>query len=230
MRVLRGRAGTIEADRAVTDHLVERAVERGESALRVWTPHPQVAFGRRDATAAGYDRARELAREAGYPPVERSVGGRAVAYTGSTVALVHADPAAERTAIEARYDRATDRLRTAFDRLGVDASEGEPAGAFCPGTHSLRAAGKVAGLAQRVRKEVAVVGGVVVVRDHEAIADVLEPVYAALDVPFDRDAVGSVARAGGDGGPEAVCRAIESAFGSEDASVEQVSETEEPSG
>ncbi len=208
MRVLRERAESVQADRERTDRMVDRAAETGEPALRVWTPHRHVAFGRRDANAEGYDRARTLAREQGYPPIERRVGGRAVAYTGSTVAFSRAIPGADRTAIDGRYADAIERVRDALASLGVDTREGEPDGAFCPGTHSLQATGKVAGLAQRVRRDVAVVGGIVVVCDHAAIAAVLEPVYDALGVPFAPDAVGSVARAGGSGDPQTVCRTL----------------------
>ncbi|PSQ61086.1 MAG: lipoate--protein ligase, partial [Halobacteriales archaeon SW_9_67_25] len=92
MRVLRGRARSVGGDRERTDRMVERAAETGEPALRVWTPHRHVAFGRRDTNADGYDRARDIAREQGYPSIERRVGGRAVAYTGSTVAFSRAIP------------------------------------------------------------------------------------------------------------------------------------------
>jgi lipoate-protein ligase A len=225
MRVLRGRAATNEADREHTDEMVARAVETGESALRVWTPHKQVAFGRRDTHEDGYQGARAAAREHGYPSVEREVGGRAVAYTGSTLAVVYAEPDAERTAIEARYDAATERYLRAFDQLGVDAREGEPDHSFCPGTHSISADGKLAGLAQRVRREVAVTAAIVVVRDDEAIAAVLAPVYDALGVPFDPETVGSVAAAGGPDSPDAVADALVDAYGGSDATVERVRET-----
>lgn len=197
MRVLRDRAETIAADRKRTDEMVESTIDTGDPALRVWTPPRQVAFGRRDARLDGYDAATAAAERLDFPAIERKVGGRAVAYTGSTLAFVYVDPATDRTAIEARYDEATNRLTRAFDTIGVDVDEGEPPDSFCPGTHSLQATGKIAGLAQRVRRDVAVTAGVVVVSDHERIADVLEPVYDALGVPFDPDSVGSVARAGG---------------------------------
>lgn len=214
MRVLRERADTIAADHERTDAMVDRAVETGESTLRVWTPHAQVAFGRRDARADGYERARTVAEQRGYPAIERDVGGRAVAFTGSTVAFVHANPDADRTAIQSRYERATDRLRDALGSVGIDARAGEPDASFCPGTHSLQADGKVAGLAQRVRRNVAMTAGVVVVRDCDVVATVLAPVYDALGVPFDPDSVGSVAAAGGTDDPGAVQRAVADAFAS----------------
>jgi lipoate-protein ligase A len=196
MRVLRGRASDIEADRAVTDHMVADAGETGVPAVRVWTPHRQVAFGRRDAREPGYEAAREAAREHGYPPYERSTGGRAVAYTGRTVAFCRAEPVAElRTGIGERYEEAITTVHAALADCGVDADPGEPDRSFCPGAHSLSADGKLVGLAQRIAGGVARVGGIVVVRDHAETAAVLDPVYEALDVPFDPDTVGSVARA-----------------------------------
>lgn len=215
MRVVRGRVETIAADRAVSRALLEDTRESGEPTVRVWTPHRQVAFGRRDARSDGYDRAREAAAEHGFPSFERDVGGRAVAYTGSTVAFARTEPIADvRTGLDDRYDRATREVRRALGELGVEAAEGEPPDSFCPGTHSLSAgdgaaAGKVVGIAQRVQQDVALVAGVCVVRDHDEIAAVLEPVYDALGVPFDPGTVGSVARAGGDADPETVCRALE---------------------
>ncbi len=188
--------------------LLEWAAETGRRAVRAWRPHRQVAFGRRDANREGYDRARRAASERGYPPVERETGGRAVAHTGRTVAFALADPATE--GIDARYDRVTALVRTALSDLGVETTAGEPPDSFCPGTHSLQANGKVVGIAQRVRRDAALTGGIAVADDPGAVAAVLDPVYAALDVPFDPDSVGSVAAAGGPADPDAVARAIES--------------------
>ncbi|WP_459194471.1 lipoyl protein ligase domain-containing protein [Halosimplex sp. J119] len=218
MRVYRGRAEAIEADRAVSERLVDRVADDGEPAVRVWRPPRQIAFGRRDARADGYDRARQAAEERGFPAVERDVGGRAVAYTGSTVAFARVTPVEDfRSGLQDRYEGATADLLAALDELGVDASEGEPPDSFCPGTHSVQAddgcrARKLAGLAQRVRADAAVVAGVLVVRDHEEVAAVLDPVYDALDVPFAPETVGSVARAGGPSEPDPVIDVVERAL------------------
>lgn len=214
MRVVRGRSADVNADRRVGAVLSESVERSGEPALRVWTPHRQVAFGRRDAASDGYDRARRAARERDYAVVEREVGGRAVAYTGSVVAFSYLVPNRDGEGIGDRYDAATDRLKHALSSLGATVRDGEPDGAFCPGDHSLRGEGKIAGIAQRVRREVAVVGGCLVVKsaDEAAIADVLDPIYDALGAPFDPDSVGSVEAAGGPGDPEAVVDAVESAF------------------
>ena len=235
MRVYRGRVDAVEADRAVTGRLVDRvAAGEAEPAVRVWRPHRQVAFGRRDASAEGYDRARGAARERDFPVVEREVGGRAVAYTGSTVAFLRAVPVDDpRGGIAERYDAALADLRRGLETLGVDATEGEPPESFCPGSHSLQATApgadgrdaprKLAGLAQRVRTDVAVVAGVLLVRDHDEIADILAPVYEALAVPFDPESVGGVALAGGESDPERVVAAVERALvGDRAATVESV--------
>ncbi|MFC7140256.1 lipoate--protein ligase family protein [Halosimplex aquaticum] len=222
MRVYRGRADTIEADRTLSDRLVERVASHGEPAVRVWRPHRQIAFGRRDTAADGYDRAREIAEAQGFPPVEREVGGRAVAYTGSTLAFARVTPVEDpRSGLQDRYDAATEDLLAALEDLGVDAREGEPQGSFCPGTHSVQAdcgerAGKLAGLAQRVRADAAVVAGVLVVRDRAEIAAVLDPVYDALGVAFDPETVGSVADAGGESDPSSAVERVEAALAGRD--------------
>jgi len=226
MRVLRGRAATPEADAEATAELLDRTGETGELGLRVWRPHRQIAFGRRDANADGYDRARRAARERGFEPVERSVGGRAVAYTGTTLAVAHARPIDDmRRGLDERYDEAVDQLRSALSSLGVDAEPGEPPNAFCPGTHSLQVDGrKIAGVAQRVKQDAALVASVVVVDDRREIADVLAPVYGALGVEFEPETVGSVADAGGPEDPETVARAIEDAVvGDQGMTVDRIS-------
>jgi len=209
MRLVRGRVGSVSADRDVTRSLVETAAA-GERCLRVWQPPKHVAFGRRDANREGYQRAREAVARRGYDSVERSTGGHAVAFTGTTVALALAEPTDDaRTGIQDRYGRVLAAVSAALADLGVTAEEGEPEGAFCPGTHSLSADGKLVGLAQRVHSEAALTSALVVVADHREIADVLEPVYDALAIRFEREAVGSVARAGGDATPETVVETLE---------------------
>ena len=213
MRVLRGRRDDPADDDELTGALLERAREAEEPGLRVWRPPRQVSFGRRDARAPGYGAARDHADSAGYPPRERRTGGRPVAYTGTTVAFALAVPIDDvRVGLAERYDEAAMAVQRALWRLGVPAQQGEPPDAFCPGNHSLSWRGKIAGLAQRVRRGAALVGGVVVVDGHEAIAAVLEPIYEALEVPFDPDSVGSVERAGGRADPDEVVATLEEAL------------------
>ncbi|ELZ06398.1 hypothetical protein C482_01220 [Natrialba chahannaoensis JCM 10990] len=223
MRVLRGRADTIDADRRASESLLEFAAA-GEPAVRVWRPHRQVAFGRRDRRQEGYDVAYEAAREHGFAPIERSVGGRAVAYDGeTTLALARADPVADfRRGTDARYERVTEATERALSELGVDGERGEPADAFCPGSHSVSARltadggnptlGKLVGLAQRVRQDAALTAGIVLVGNREEIGPVLESVYGALGLAFDPDSVGSIAAAGGEPHPAVVRARFEEAL------------------
>ncbi len=199
MRVLRGRAEDPEADRAATRDRLDSVGETGEPAVRVWAPGRQLAFGRRDANGDDYEAAREAAREHGFPPVERSVGGRAVAYTGTTLAFARITPVESvRSGLQERYDAMVADVVDALAAVGVDAEEGEPPDSFCPGEHSVSAGGKLAGIAQRVTKDAALTSGVLVVDDRDEITDVLADVYPKLGVPFDPESVGSVAAAGGD--------------------------------
>ena len=215
MRLVRGRAATPTVDRGVTATLLTRAGDSGEESFRAWTPHRQLAFGRRDTHAPRYDEACAAAERRGYTVVERSVGGRAVAYTGSTVAFAHAIPLDDpRRGLTERYEGGVDGVVVALSELGVDARPGEPADAFCPGDHSVRLAsgGKLSGIAQRVQSGAALVAGCVNVADRTELVDVLVPVYEALDVSFDPDSVGTLADVDGPTDPDAVCRALERAF------------------
>lgn len=214
MHIWRGREATIEADQRATDALVEHAERQREQALRVWHPHRQVAFGRRDANTEGYELAREVADDRGFPATSRDVGGRAVVFTGTTVAFVHAIPVdSARGGIEQRYDDATATLQHALSDLGVETTPGEPANSFCPGTHSLQTDGKLAGLAQRVTGDVAVVAGVVLVSDMDLFSAITQAVYDRLEVPFDPKSVRTVETGGGPADPEPVEAALLEAFG-----------------
>jgi len=210
MHVIRGRTSSLAINRAVLTDMYTRADREDEQVVRVWRPLRQLSFGRRDANEPGYERANRIAREQGFEPVEREVGGRAVAYTGSTVAFAHCRPVDDpRDGLDERYERATSDVLTALRSLGVPAERGEPADSFCPGVHSLQAEGKLVGIAQRVRHDAALVSGLVVVRDHGDIATVLDLVYDALDVAFDPTSVGSVAKAGGPSDPAVVIDKLE---------------------
>jgi len=232
MRLLRGRESDVAADREATAAMLAAAGD-GESAVRVWAPHRQVAFGRRDASEPGYETAVDRARRRGFEPVERSVGGRAVAYGGSTLAFAYAVPIGDvRTGMDDRYGAAMTTVLSALRAVGADVERAEPPAAFCPGDHSIRgagasgaAAGKVCGIAQRVQSDAALVSGCVLVRDHGALAAVLAAVYDALDVRFDPETVGSVAAAGGAADPARVARALEDAVvGDRERRVERLPE------
>lgn len=195
---LRGRAETAAADARITRDLLSWTAESAELGLRVWRPHRQVAFGRQDEQAPGFEAAAGAAREHGYEVMGREVGGHAVAYTGRTAAFVRTEPIEDiRSGLTDRYEAVTTAVQRACWRLGAPVQRGEPANTFCPGSHALSGDGKLVGVAQRVTGEAALVAGIVLIDDHDAVASVLEPVYEALDIPFEPSTVGSLARAGG---------------------------------
>jgi lipoate-protein ligase A len=197
-----------------THRLVDLFRRTEESVLRVWSPPAHVNFGRRDASVDGYERAVDRATERGYPTIERSVGGRAVVHTDGTLAVAHiTGVAAERADVEGRYERFLSTLTEGLEACDVSVDHGEPPDSFCPGSHSLSTGGrKVAGVAQRVHSDVAVVSAILVVRNHTTVAEVLAPIYTELSIPFDTASVGSLAGVGGPADPEAVGNHIIAAF------------------
>ncbi|MCA3747566.1 MAG: lipoate--protein ligase family protein, partial [Rubrobacter sp.] len=81
-----------------------------------------------------------------------------------------------------RYDEAAELVLAAFLRLGIRAEVGEVRDEFCPGDHSIRSGGwregmKLCGIAQRVTRRAASVGGIVLVCGEGELARVLERVY-----------------------------------------------------
>ena len=216
MHLFRGRATDPVQDRELTAQLLESA-DGGVPAVRVWAPPRQVAFGRRDSRKPGYERARRAAERAGFTPIERSVGGRAVAYSGTTLAFAVAMPRDKHSgSIDDRYTAVDRVVRCALRDLGATVASGEPAGSFCPGDHSVRVegGGKLIGLAQRVRADAALVAGCLVptVADSTALSRVLTPIYEALAVDFDPTSVGSVEAAGGPADTTSIARAVEFAL------------------
>lgn len=176
--------------------LLEVAAGREIETLRIFRPGRIVAFGRRDVVAPGYAAAVAATRRAGYEAIERLAGGRAAVFHERTIAFSWAIPHPEpRAGITERFAVLAGIMAAAFTRLGIDARVGEVPGEYCPGAYSVNANGthKVMGVGQRLVGGAAHVGGVVVVDDHQAVIDVLEPVYAALDVPWNPAATGSLA-------------------------------------
>jgi octanoyl-[GcvH]:protein N-octanoyltransferase len=147
----------------------------------------------------------------------RGAGGGATAAHHGTFGfsiIRPSDGTEARRAINDRYDEAAALALGAFSRLGVRAAEvGEVRDEFCPGDHSIRVGGwesgmKVVGIAQRLTRRATSVGGIVLVEGEEELARVLERVYAAMSLPFRKESVGSLRRAGLDAGIEEVVEAF----------------------
>jgi octanoyl-[GcvH]:protein N-octanoyltransferase len=147
----------------------------------------------------------------------RGAGGGATAAHYGTFGfsiLRPSDGAEVHRGIRDRYDEAAALALGAFSRLGVRGTVvGEVRDEFCPGDHSIRVGDwesgmKVVGIAQRVTRRATSVGGVVLVEGEEDLARILERVYAAMRLPFRRESVGSLRRAGCESGVDEVVEAF----------------------
>jgi octanoyl-[GcvH]:protein N-octanoyltransferase len=163
--------------------------------VRIHRPGNEVAFGRQDVASPGYEAAAQAARDAGFAAVERLAGGRAAVFHTGTIAIAraYADPQPPKRTY-ARFEEMADVIAAALKNLGVDARVGEVPGEYCPGAYSVNARGrtKLAGIGQRMIRGGAHMGGVVVASGGRHVADVLEPVYRALELDFDPETSGSV--------------------------------------
>jgi octanoyl-[GcvH]:protein N-octanoyltransferase len=185
-----------EMDTAVSHATLRRVAEGLEpETLRLHRPADVVVFGPRDRVAPGFPRAVAAARDHGFASIERLAGGRAAVFHEGTIAFSWAipDPSA-REGIRARFDEIAAILVEAVRSLGVDARIGEVSGEYCPGEHSVNARGKtkLVGVGQRIVKDAAHVGGVVVVSGSDRIRDVLIPVYDFLGLDWDPATTGSL--------------------------------------
>src|ERR671921_1779668 len=163
-----------------------------------------VGVTRRDTFRPGFRDAVGAASEQGYPVLVRSSGGGATAADLGTFGFSIVRPADEEEAgrgIRDRYDEAAALVLGAFSRLGVAAEVGEVRDEFCPGDHSIRVGDgetgmKVVGIAQRITRRATSVGGIVLVEGEQELARVLERVYDAMNLPFRKESLGSLHRAG----------------------------------
>ena len=179
--------------------------------LRIARPGTTVAFAKRDAVTDGYDDAVRAARAQGFDATLRLAGGRAAVFHDGTMEIGHALPEDEpRTGIHERFERTATRLARALQRLGVDARVGEVPGEYCPGRYSVNARGavKLAGIGQRIVAGGSHTGVVLVVSGEQRINDVLRPVYAALDIPWEPQVTGSALAESPGAGWDAVREAL----------------------
>jgi octanoyl-[GcvH]:protein N-octanoyltransferase len=186
-----------ELSTAISRTILSR-VAAGElpPTVRIHRPGNEVAFGRQDLASPGYEAAAQAARDGGFAAVERLAGGRAAVFHRGTIAIAraYADPQPPKRTY-ARFEEMADLIADALRGLGVDARVGEVPGEYCPGAYSVNARGatKLAGIGQRMIRGGAHMGGVVVASGGRDIAEVLLPVYRALELEFDPATSGSVA-------------------------------------
>lgn len=196
-----GEAGEARDEPAVEvaiAHALLRQASRGErgETLRLYRPGARtVAFGRSDVRRPQMGDAVDACRAAGFAPVIRAPGGRAVAYTPDAIALDHICPEADPgRRMRRRFVEYGERLADALRVLGVDARVGEVPGEYCAGAYSVNARGtvKLIGTAQRVVRDAWLFSAVVIVDGTAELRPVLRRVYDALDLPFDTASVGSL--------------------------------------
>jgi octanoyl-[GcvH]:protein N-octanoyltransferase len=164
--------------------------------FRLHRPGRILAFSKQDAASRGFDDAVSAARDAGFEPVVRLVGGRAAVYHEHTLALSWAVPDPRPSArTEARFRELAELLQGALRDLGVDANVGEVPGEYCPGRWSVNARGatKLAGTGQRLIAGAAHRGAVIVAGGGDLVRAALLPVYEALGLRWDPATAGSVA-------------------------------------
>ncbi|KRF16629.1 lipoate--protein ligase [Nocardioides sp. Soil797] len=200
MELFRGRATDDDpALEMAVSHALLRGASRGESpgSLRVFRPTRMVAFGRRDTNRPGFPDAAQACRDAGFTPVVRASGGRAVACTSAALVVDHVQRDAESLGgMDHRFEDYGAMLAGVLADFGIDARVGEVPGEYCPGAHSINARGtvKLIGTAQRMVRDAWLFSSVVAYDDVPALQPLLTRVYAALGVDFDPASVGAFAQ------------------------------------
>lgn len=171
-----------------------KAGRRG-ATLRMYRPAPTLAFGARDRFLLGFATAIEAARDHGFTPALRSLGGRAAAYHPGSLVIDHIEPSDSFiTNTTARFTGFGEDYVEVLRGLGVDARLGEIPGEYCPGEHSVNVAGRIKaiGTAQRVVSGAWLFSSSVVVEDPDPIRAVLTDVEAALGIDWDPSTGGSI--------------------------------------
>lgn len=171
-----------------------KAGRRG-ATLRMYRPAPTLAFGARDRFLPGFATAIEAARDHGFTPALRSLGGRAAAYHPGSLVIDHIEPSDSFiTNTTARFTGFGEDYVEVLRGLGIDARLGEIPGEYCPGEHSVNVAGRIKaiGTAQRVVSGAWLFSSSVVVEDPDPIRAVLTDVEAALGIDWDPSTGGSI--------------------------------------
>jgi octanoyl-[GcvH]:protein N-octanoyltransferase len=163
--------------------------------IRIHTPEPTAAFSRRDARQPGFGAAVRAAEAAGFTPVLRGPGGRLAAYHRGSLVIDHVMrlPNAPAGTLE-RFDRYSALHARILTRLGLDARVGELDGEYCPGTHTVNAAGvaKIVGSAQRITRDGWLFSSVVQVTGSAVLREVLRETHRALGYRLEPSTVGAV--------------------------------------
>ena len=181
-------------DLALGHELLRRMPAGTERIVRTYRPCPTAAFSRRETHLPGFARAVSAASAAGFTPVVRPTGGRAVVYDGGSLVLDVLEPAAPHQGHREAYGRVAGGVASVLRAIGVQAAVGAVPGEYCPGDFSVGARDvvKLAGVAQRASRSARLVGVVLSVQPSPAAVDLLVEVNAELGLTWDPATCGSV--------------------------------------
>jgi len=141
---------------ALDDTLLYRAISGGARFARIWSNQRCLVAPSGETCRDDFAAASSHSALAGWPVVSRSSGGTVVPHTPGILHLSMAAcyPIGEAPSIEASYRQLCAPVIATLASLGVVATTGTVAGAFCDGRFNLVANGcKVAGTAQRRRRD-----------------------------------------------------------------------------
>lgn len=130
-------------------------LEEGTSpaVIRVWQNQTCLVVSRADTRLPQFELARAQLLQEGVPVVVRGSGGTAVLHGEGVinVSLIYRCEGGFR--VESSYRMLCEWVASALNRMGIVATHGSVAGAFCDGRFNLIAGGKkIAGTAQKVRR------------------------------------------------------------------------------
>jgi lipoate-protein ligase A len=178
-------------------HALLLQVARGERppAIRLYEPARTVALGRLDVLRPAHRQAAAAARELGFTPLVRLGGGHAAAYGPGSLVYEEIVDDGRVDRMHERFRRVASGLAETLNGLGAPVSVGHLPREYCPGAHSLIAAGtvKIGGLAQRIVRGGALCSTAIVIAGGPEVRAVLTAVYEALAIDWDPATAGGLA-------------------------------------
>jgi octanoyl-[GcvH]:protein N-octanoyltransferase len=187
--------GGPEHDVQVPPLLLAQGMGGVREIVRIFLPGHTAAFSRRDTLRPGFGRAAAVAREFGFVPVVRPQGGRLAAYHRGSVVIDHVlrEPNPQ-AGLRDRFERYAELHAHVLAGFGLDARVGELPGEYCPGEHSINAAGvsKIAGSAQRITRDGWLFSTVIQVTGSTSIRHMLMRAYAEIGYELDPSTIGAV--------------------------------------
>lgn len=139
------------------DELLLESIDNAQhqAVIRIWSNSPSLVVSRREQHWSGFTAAAERLKSLGHDMVLRRTGGTAVVHSPQVLnfTLCYHLPAASLFSVNASYRLLNRQLIRFLDSIGIAATEGEIAGAYCPGRFDIVSDGrKLAGTAQRVKR------------------------------------------------------------------------------